>query len=129
MSRPEPLPLRIKFAIAALWLHVVLSLWLLLAATSTPRDGSGTAGTAALLALFAAAMYCGLAIALQRRIPWARGAAIAWTGLGYLVGLGSGRVISSVLLILVPLILPGLPDPVTLGRRPVSGGLPHDYWD
>jgi hypothetical protein len=118
--------MRIRFAIAALWFHVVLAVVFLLGVAGRVQQATAIVVLWVFLSVIA---YSAIAIGLRQRVRGARLAGIVVVGVAYVSQLAAGRPISSLLLILIPLLLPGLPDPVTLGRRPVSGGMPRDYWD
>jgi hypothetical protein len=125
VNQQQPLSGATIVAIAALWFHVALAAVLLFV---VPR---GVAGAAALMYgvvwMFA---YASIAMGLQRRQGWARPAGIAVSALSYLIGLGSGRVISTVLLILIPLLIPQPAPPLPRPPdRPPYSGIPRRPWD
>ena len=150
VRREERLGAATMIAIAALWLHVALAL-VVAALIGGERNG----GPTAFLLLLGAAATAAVAIGLQRRHPEARPLGIALSALTYGIQLGHGAVISSVLLILIPLLVarpataerysvppaseegvtPLLPPrPLPRERRtrlgvPWAPGAPWDRWD
>jgi hypothetical protein len=125
MHPEQPLSGPIVLAIAALWFHVALAAVLLFVVPHSPE------GAAALMfGVVWMVAYAWIAIGLQRRRRWARPVGIAVSGLSYSLGLGSGRILSTVLLILVPLLIPPPPPPVRRGPPAEPRlGVPRRPWD
>jgi hypothetical protein len=141
VRREERLGAATVIAIVALWLHVALALVVAVLVLGN-RDG----GQWAFLFLLGGAAYAAVAMGLERRHAEARPLGIALAALTYGIQLGHGTVISSVLLILIPLLVarPGtverysVPpsseegvtplDPLTRLGAPWAPGAPWDRW-
>lgn len=101
MQDEQPLQAATVVAIIALWFHVALSIVLMFVVDGAHGDAGGTVFPS----LASAVAYAAIAIGLYRRHPSARVWGIAVSATAYVIGLPSGRVLSTVLFILIPLLL------------------------